>query len=279
MDYSQFKPDFIIVPFRLIEEGIDPSAQRVYGVIYSLQQLSLGVCIASNQTIAEFAHCSEQSVERAISELSEKGYIVASYLDDAHRNRKSIKAILTYASSLTHEGRDPHPLGTRPSPMRTYKELKKLRSIPENPKTDLSGPSSEESELDSIDDWRTETCDDDGNDLTPRKYQKKHAPAPNKMVFSIQPLWISEIKKAGISDPPMKGFEYATMTAIKRDKLTVDDCRALFKYFFADKSIKDEKKVSFGLCLSETYIAQWRIAKKKKNSTFTQVSMAEEIDL
>lgn len=272
MNYSQFKPDFIIIPFRLLEEGVDPSAQRVYGIIYALQQLSRGVCVASNSTIAEFAHCSEQSVERAISELSEKGFIDAKYSDLSKRHREFLRA------SLTYKGLVPHPVGTRPSPMRTDKELKKLKNIPENPKTDLSGPSSEE--LNSEDsEWRAEACDEDGNPLTPRKYQKKHALAPNKMVFSIQPLWIAEITKAGISNPPMKGFEYATMTAIKRDKLTVEDCRALFKYFFADKSIRDEKKVSFGLCLSETYIAQWRISKKKKNSNFTQVSMAEEIDL
>ena len=128
MDYSKFEPDFLLVPYKIIDK-VDPSAQRVYGVIYALQQLSLGKCLASNETLARFAHTSERSVERAVSDLLGQEFIKVSYKDAEKKHRSYIIATVTYGGQKTltdtHGGLDRQGWRSRPTPVATYKEYKK----------------------------------------------------------------------------------------------------------------------------------------------------------
>jgi hypothetical protein len=59
--------------------------------------------------------------------------------------------------------------------------------------------------------------------------------------------------------------------AIKREEdWKLEDFKSLFKYFFADEKMAFEKKLSYALCLSSTYISQYKLAKKgaKKQGEF-----------
>jgi hypothetical protein len=133
MQYQDFRPDFLLVPYKIIEAGIDPSAQRIYGTIYALQQWSAGVCYASNETISKIAKTSVRSVERGIEELISLGFVVAEYKDKERRNRLSLLATVTYGgrkkTTDTHDGHDRHRGRTRPTPMAGDIEYKKEEEV------------------------------------------------------------------------------------------------------------------------------------------------------
>lgn len=218
MDYSKFEPDFLLVPYKIIDK-VDPSAQRVYGVIYALQQLSLGRCIASNEVLASFAKTSERSVERAISELSEHNFIYVEYKDEEKRHREFIIATVTYGgqNTLTDKvgGLDRQGWRTRPTPVATYKDIRKeedIKSLKKETSSSLNTPLAEQSEVRGVErsegeeDFNTEDtevtieeCDDEGNPLVPRWGKRK----PNRSKLSYNAR-----KEYKTIQPTARGIEY-----------------------------------------------------------------------
>jgi phage replication O-like protein O len=60
-----------------------------------------------------------------------------------------------------------------------------------------------------------------------------------------------------------------------REKSGVQDFESLFKYFFADKKLQPEQKVSLAFCCSPSYITQWKV--NQKNKAVSQVEAAYDI--
>jgi hypothetical protein len=58
----------------------------------------------------------------------------------------------------------------------------------------------------------------------------------------------------------------------KREKWDMSDFKALFKYFLADEGMKQENKLAYSICLSQTYIAKYKLSKKGKAKTGASVS-------
>lgn len=101
----------------------------------------------------------------------------------------------------------------------------------------------------------------------------------NSPQFKLAYLWqemASEASGLPKDKIPMSKFLFVLKAAIKREDLSPDEVKSIFKYFFQDKKIKDESKISIQLCLSETYISQWRIFKKKKDDNMTPWNLYDE---
>lgn len=119
--------------------------------------------------------------------------------------------------------------------------------------------------------------DEDIRDI--RKKKKKISQEENKFLISIGILWV---KKAMAyfnykqENVPMKNIYYPIRACWERDKFTYQDFSDLFDYFLGSK-IKEDDKLSFDLCMSEKYVAKYKIAKKNKKLTFAGI--ANEIKL
>lgn len=62
-----------------------------------------------------------------------------------------------------------------------------------------------------------------------------------------------------------------------KEKLGVEDFESLFKYFFNDKKLTLEQKVSLAFCCSGAYVTQWKV--NQKNKAVSQVEVSAEIRL
>lgn len=92
-----FKPDFLITPYEIkANPRLRPTDGDVYAIVYWLERLKEGRCIAGNDTIAEVACCSERNVKGALNRLEKEGYIQRIYLDKTRRHRKQIKTLMAY---------------------------------------------------------------------------------------------------------------------------------------------------------------------------------------
>ena len=64
---KKFYPDFIIIPFQLIaDKKLNPLDRNVYGIIYWLEKLSVGKCIASNNFIADVLGSTSKSIQNSL---------------------------------------------------------------------------------------------------------------------------------------------------------------------------------------------------------------------
>lgn len=92
-----FKPDFIQIPYQLIDDrNLDSMDRLLYGLIYWYEHMKDGECWASNQTLASLLYTTTRVVQNSLGRLEEKGYIERDYKDKAHRNRSRIRALINY---------------------------------------------------------------------------------------------------------------------------------------------------------------------------------------
>lgn len=93
-----FKPDFLIIPYQIkANPALRPSDGDVYAAVYWLERLSVGKCIASNESLADIACCGIRNVKAALDRLEQEGYIIRTYRDPESRiHRKEIKTLLQY---------------------------------------------------------------------------------------------------------------------------------------------------------------------------------------
>jgi predicted regulator of amino acid metabolism with ACT domain len=117
-----------------------------------------------------------------------------------------------------------------------------------------------------------ESLDDSGNPL--KKVKKKITKQENEMLISVGFLWqemCSEYLGLDEKEIPMKNLYYPIRATYDRTGFQKEDFKKLFKYFFLDNDIKTESKLSFDLCLSEKYVAKYKLNKKlqAKNSSGT----------
>lgn len=76
---------------------------------------------------------------------------------------------------------------------------------------------------------------------------------------------------------PYSNIALIVRRAWERSKYTHEDFKNLFDYFLNDPRLRTEDKISYDLCLSEKYMAKFKLSQRaSKNS---QVSVAGEIRL
>lgn len=127
--------------------------------------------------------------------------------------------------------------------------------------------------------YNYEAIDENGNPLK-RKSLTRISKSENEFLISIGFLWrkmASEKLNIPENEVVMLKIYYAIRKAYDRDKFTKEQYTELFQYFFDDKGIKMEDKLSFDLCLSQKYIAKYKL--KIRNRKFTNASLANSMSL
>lgn len=93
----QFKPDFLIIPYQLIEDReLEATDRLIYGLIYWFEHLKDGHCSASNDTFAALLHITPRAVQNSLTNLEGRGYIEREYKDESKRHRSLIHAKITF---------------------------------------------------------------------------------------------------------------------------------------------------------------------------------------
>jgi len=92
-----FKPDFVIVPYELIEnKNLRPLDRILYGVIYYFEKMKEGKCIASNSTLAQYCNADKTSMNGALTRLERERYIFRIYKDKEKKIRDEIKTLVQF---------------------------------------------------------------------------------------------------------------------------------------------------------------------------------------
>lgn len=93
---NNYKPDFLIIPYILIEDKrISLIEQTLYGVIYYFERMKGEQCIASNQTLAKLVKTTAPTIANALTRLEGFGYIAREFKDKANRVRTRIIPLIT----------------------------------------------------------------------------------------------------------------------------------------------------------------------------------------
>lgn len=91
----KYKPDFLIVPYALIEDKkIKPLDERVYSIVYYFANMRGEKCIASNEAIASLCKSSGKSVQNSLLNLEKHGYVQRLFSDSEKKNRSEIIPLL-----------------------------------------------------------------------------------------------------------------------------------------------------------------------------------------
>jgi len=100
---ENWTPDFYIIPRQISEDpDVQPLGEKLYGIIYWLTNLKDKTCTASNETLAKLIpqkrgqKVSEQSVNKQLLILEEKGYITRIFKDKSKRHRSEIVAHISF---------------------------------------------------------------------------------------------------------------------------------------------------------------------------------------
>ena len=112
--------------------------------------------------------------------------------------------------------------------------------------------------------YNYEPVDENGNPI--KKKIGRISKDENNMLISVGHLWREMCAKAlklDESEVVMKNIYYAIRKCYDREKFKKEDFKELFKYFFESK-INEEDKLSFDLCLSQKYVAKYKIYKRNK---------------
>ena len=94
----QFKPDFLIIPYIAVENpNLQPLDRILYGVVYYFEKMREGKCIASNETLREYAQAKNiNSIQHSLERLEKEGYIKRIYKDENRKIRKEIKCKIVF---------------------------------------------------------------------------------------------------------------------------------------------------------------------------------------
>jgi hypothetical protein len=112
-------------------------------------------------------------------------------------------------------------------------------------------------------------------------FKERISKSENNLLIAVGIMWVNMLhKKFGLEpqEIPQRNLVLIIRRAWERSnkKMTYDNFKDLFTYFL-NSTLKDEDKISFDLCLSEKYMAKWKMVDKKK--VVTNVSMSQEVKL
>ncbi len=108
---------------------------------------------------------------------------------------------------------------------------------------------------------------------------KKVRSPKEELISEVYHLWIKmataalEVDEKFIDKKPL--MRCVSNTINRETDWKLDDYKALFKYFFTDTKMAHEKKLSCNLCMSVTYMSQYKLSvkgAKKKYTNFADVS-------
>lgn len=99
----------------------------------------------------------------------------------------------------------------------------------------------------------------------------------SKEVIALVNLFAELGEKAVGVKPDLTRAYFKLIKAMKDHKLSPENVKDLYQYFFRDSKLSDEKKVSLGLCISGAYVTQWKVS--QKNRTVSQVEASLDIKL
>lgn len=101
-----------------------------------------------------------------------------------------------------------------------------------------------------------------------RAFKEKISQEQNKLFMSAGALWINMVSK--YFNIPPEEVVYSNFAIVARKlwirenkKWEYNDFKELFKYFLESK-IPEDSKMSFDLCMSEKYVAKYKIYKRNK---------------
>jgi hypothetical protein len=129
--------------------------------------------------------------------------------------------------------------------------------------------------------YNYEDVDEEGNPLK-KKGLKKISKEENNELIKVGLLWrkmVSEYLKVGENEVVMKNIYYPIRSVYNRDKFGMKDYQGLFNYFLNDKGIKNDNKMGFDLCMSEKYVAKYKINKKSIDRPISNNQIAESLKL
>jgi hypothetical protein len=114
---------------------------------------------------------------------------------------------------------------------------------------------------------------------TPRKrrsFGSKINKEQNDLFIAVGALWVKMVcSELGLkqNEVPLRGIALVARRLWEREnkQFVYKDYENLFKHFFKSK-IQQEDKISFDLCMSEKYVAKYKIASKNKKQTFAGIS-------
>lgn len=117
-------------------------------------------------------------------------------------------------------------------------------------------------------------CDENGNPIKHTKIKTRISKDENNFLISVGLLWqdmASKMLNISKDDVVMKNIYYPIRECYMRDKFKKEDFKKLFEYFFKDPAIKYESKLAFDLCLSQKYVAKFKLSKNNQNITNVDV--------
>lgn len=123
--------------------------------------------------------------------------------------------------------------------------------------------------------------DESGNPIG-KKRLKRINKDENSELIKVGLLWqsmCSEYLKVEKNEVVMKNIYYPIRSVYDNEKFILKDFKGLFDYFLNDKAIKNDNKMSFDLCMSEKYVAKYKLAKKSNDKPISNAQMAESIKL
>ncbi len=121
--------------------------------------------------------------------------------------------------------------------------------------------------------------DSSGEPITKKN---KISPETKSLLMSIEKLWKqTAVSELGLDekDVETKGIYFSVLDLYKREKFDKNGFLGLFQYFFKDKSVKFEQKQSFHLCMSRSYLTQYKMHLKKRSMNETNVSASNLLRL
>lgn len=121
--------------------------------------------------------------------------------------------------------------------------------------------------------YNYEAVDESGNPIKSKKGERVDKKT-NQFLISVGFMWRDLVKKhTGLSesDIPLVNIYRSIRACYLREKFSREDFNELFKYFLTS-SLALEQKIAFDLCLSQKYVAKFKIARRSRPKTNAAVS-------
>ncbi len=101
MEQLPFVPDMLMIPYQLIaDDRLDALDEKVYAVLYWMENVRGGPCSPSNEELAYIVHSKEgtgkRTIQNSLDKLEELGYIVRDYKGTSDRHRIGIRTTISF---------------------------------------------------------------------------------------------------------------------------------------------------------------------------------------
>lgn len=94
--------DYITIPHQVMRnKKLKQLDHIIYGIVYTLSNMSKKKCIASNATISRLAITTPNTVQHSLQRLEDEGYIKRNYKDETNRVRVSIEPLVVFGRVLS----------------------------------------------------------------------------------------------------------------------------------------------------------------------------------